>query len=119
MIGLGRNAAYDAAKAGKIPVLEFGSLKIVPRVDGIGFMLRGTSLTSVDLDHCLDQQGRPSAWAETWLETMHGAYVERTPSGEGLRIIGVGGGERLQRRWTIKDAPHPEAAIEIYRTCER
>ena len=50
---------------------------------------------------------------------MHGAYVERTPSGEGLRIIGVGGGERLQRRWTIKDAPHPEAAIEIYRNCER
>jgi hypothetical protein len=31
MIGLGRNAAYEAVKAGKIPVLEFGSLKIVPR----------------------------------------------------------------------------------------
>jgi hypothetical protein len=50
---------------------------------------------------------------------MDGAYVERTPSGEGLRVIGVGAGERLQRRWTIKDAPHPEAAIEIYRNCER
>jgi hypothetical protein len=31
MIGLGRNAAYEAAKAGKIPVLEIGALKIVPR----------------------------------------------------------------------------------------
>jgi hypothetical protein len=31
MIGLGRNASYDAVKAGKIPVLEFGSRKIVPR----------------------------------------------------------------------------------------
>jgi hypothetical protein len=31
MIGLGRNASYDAAKAGKIPILEMGSLKIVPR----------------------------------------------------------------------------------------
>jgi primase-polymerase (primpol)-like protein len=39
-------------------------------VDGIGFMLRGTNLTSVDLDHCLDQQGRPSSWAETWLEAL-------------------------------------------------
>jgi hypothetical protein len=31
MIGLGRNASYEAAKAGKIPVLKIGSLKIVPR----------------------------------------------------------------------------------------
>ena len=31
MIGLGRNASYEAAKAGKIPVLKMGSLKIVPR----------------------------------------------------------------------------------------
>jgi hypothetical protein len=88
-------------------------------IDGLGFMLRGTDLTTVDLDHCLDLKGRPEAWAEAWLEAMEGAYVERTPSGQGLRIIGIGTGERLQRRWTIKDAPHPEAAIEIYRNCER
>jgi hypothetical protein len=31
MIGLGRNASYEAAKAGIIPVLKMGSLKIVPR----------------------------------------------------------------------------------------
>jgi hypothetical protein len=32
MVGLGRNASYEAAKAGKIPVLEFGrNIKIVPR----------------------------------------------------------------------------------------
>jgi hypothetical protein len=31
MIGLGRNASYDAVKAGKIPVLIFGGQKIVPR----------------------------------------------------------------------------------------
>ena len=31
MIGLGRNASYDAAKEGRIPVLEIGALKIVPR----------------------------------------------------------------------------------------
>jgi hypothetical protein len=32
MIGLGRNSAYEAAKAGDIPVLEIGGLKIVPRL---------------------------------------------------------------------------------------
>jgi hypothetical protein len=32
MIGLGRNAAYAAARAGEIPVIEMGCLKIVPRI---------------------------------------------------------------------------------------
>jgi hypothetical protein len=32
MVGLGRNASYEAAKKGEIPVIEFGSLKIVPRL---------------------------------------------------------------------------------------
>jgi hypothetical protein len=32
MVGLGRNASYEAAKRGKIPTLEFGALKIVPRI---------------------------------------------------------------------------------------
>ena len=31
MIGLGRNASYDAAEEGRIPVLKIGALKIVPR----------------------------------------------------------------------------------------
>ena len=33
MIGLGRAASYQAAGEGKIPVLEFGSLKIVPKLE--------------------------------------------------------------------------------------
>jgi hypothetical protein len=32
MIGLGRNSSYEAAKRGEIPTLEFGALKIVPRI---------------------------------------------------------------------------------------
>jgi hypothetical protein len=31
LIGLSRTAAYQAAAEGKIPVLEFGALKIVPK----------------------------------------------------------------------------------------
>jgi hypothetical protein len=33
MIGLGRNASYEAAKDGRIPVLKIGSLKIVKRAE--------------------------------------------------------------------------------------
>lgn len=32
MIGLGRNASYEAAKKQQIPVIEIGALKIVPRL---------------------------------------------------------------------------------------
>ena len=32
MVSLGKNASYDAARAGQIPVIEFGKQKIVPRL---------------------------------------------------------------------------------------
>jgi hypothetical protein len=32
MIGLGRNASYEAAKTGEIPTIKIGGLKIVPRI---------------------------------------------------------------------------------------
>jgi hypothetical protein len=32
MIGLGRDASYDAAKKGQIPTIEMGQQKIVPRI---------------------------------------------------------------------------------------
>jgi excisionase family DNA binding protein len=32
LLGLGRNAAYDAARRGELPVLEFGRKKRVPCV---------------------------------------------------------------------------------------
>jgi hypothetical protein len=88
------------------------------KFDGIGLMLRTTTLTTIDLDYALDNDGQPDPWAIELLRVANGTYVERTPSGKGLRIIGVGPGERLQRRWTIKDG-REGAAIEIYRNCER
>ena len=116
----GANAKSDDPSTwSDYPTTLDAALRANGSVDGIGFMLRGTDLTTIDLDHCLDLKGRPDPWAAAWLETLGGAYVERTPSGQGLRIIGIGAGERLQRRWTIKDAPQPDAAIEIYRNCER
>jgi hypothetical protein len=88
-------------------------------MDGIGFALPNTPFDVVDLDHCLDlKTGKADEWATTWLDEANGAYVERTPSGEGLRIIGLGTGEKLHRKWPIKGA-RAGAAIEIYRNAER
>jgi putative DNA primase/helicase len=87
--------------------------------DGIGFVLRDLSgLAVVDLDNCLSPKARPDSWAQAWLKATDGAYVERTPSGRGLRIIGISSGKKIQRRWTI-DEGRPDAAIEIYRGCNR
>jgi hypothetical protein len=88
--------------------------------DGIGFALLDTPFDVVDLDHCLDPAtAQIDEWARIWIDAANSAYVERTPSGVGLRIIsGMGGTEKLHRKWSIKDA-RQGAAIEVYRNCER
>jgi hypothetical protein len=87
--------------------------------DGVGFALLDTPFAAVDLDHCIDTDtGTIDAWAKTWIDAANGAYVEVTPSGEGLRLIGLGAGEKLHRKWKIEGA-REGAAIEIYRNCER
>jgi hypothetical protein len=88
--------------------------------DGIGFALLDTPFDVVDLDHCLDPAtGQIDEWARIWIDAAGGAYIERTPSGEGLRIIaGTSGGEKLHRKWQIRGA-REKAAIEIYRSAER
>jgi hypothetical protein len=85
--------------------------------DGIGFALLDTPFVAVDLDHCLAGDDI-DPWAQAWIEQANGAYVERTPSGEGLRIIGIGNGTKLHRKWSIARA-RDGAAIEVYRGCER
>ena len=88
--------------------------------DGIGFALLGAPFDVVDLDHCLDPAtGQIDEWARTWLNAANGTYVERTPSGEGLRIIGgAEDTQQLHRKWPVPGA-RDKAAIEIYRNCER
>jgi hypothetical protein len=84
--------------------------------DGIGFALLGTPFVAIDLDHCVDGD-EIDPWAKALVDAANGAYVERTPSGEGLRIIGLGSGEELQRKW--KTEGREGAAIEVYRNTAR
>jgi hypothetical protein len=88
-------------------------------LDGIGFALPDTPFDVVDLDHCRNPDtGEIDTWAQEWLDAANGTYVEITPSGQGLRIIGLGEGEKLHRKFKIPNA-REDAAIEIYRNSER
>ncbi len=87
--------------------------------DGIGYMLADDDLDAIDLDHCHDPQtGTIDAWAQKEIDAANGAYVEVTVSGEGLRILGIGAGGELGRKWKIPDTTNG-AAIEVYRRTNR
>src|SRR5215469_16238401 len=82
--------------------------------DGIGYMLAGGDLGAVDLDHCYDRNtGKIESWAQIEIDTAN-SYVEITVSGAGLRILGVGSGAELHRKFRIQGAING-AAIEVYR----
>jgi hypothetical protein len=58
MIGLGRNASYEAAKRGEIPVLEFNGLKIVPRLPWLRRLGAEDSASVQAMQRKLDQAGK-------------------------------------------------------------
>ena len=84
--------------------------------NGIGFCLLNSSVCAFDLDHCRNPQtGLLHPWASTLVHERGKSYAEITPSGEGLRIIGTGGGSRVLRKQRV-DA---EMSCELYRDCEK
>jgi hypothetical protein len=89
------------------------------KADGIGYMLADDDLDAVDLDHCHDPQtGTIDVWAQKEIDAANGAYVEVTVSGQGLRILGIGAGGELGRKWKIPNTTNG-AAIEVYRRTNR
>lgn len=54
--------------------------------DGLGFVLGG-GIACLDLDHCLIG-GRATPAAQAVLDRVPGAYVEISPSGDGLHVWG-------------------------------
>jgi hypothetical protein len=79
--------------------------------DGIGLVLNGTDFTAIDLDHVVDEQGRPHDEAARIIHEVN-SYTEISPSGTGLRIIARGalpaGGWRKTSKFPIP--------IEMYDT---
>ena len=86
--------------------------------DGVGFVLTGTEVAAIDLDHCRDPAtGKIDPWAETILGKAPDSYVEITVSGAGLRIIGKGAGEAAHTNYKVEG--QDGAKIEIYRRAVR
>jgi hypothetical protein len=77
--------------------------------DGIGFCLLGAPLTAFDLDDCRDRT--------TGAIELAKSYVEITPSGSGLRILGLGTGPKMHRKQAVPGANG--MTVETYRGCER
>ena len=76
-------------------------------VSGIGFCQQGTDVIGVDIDHCIDADGKIADYARRIVRAFN-SYTEVSPSGEGLRIFarGVKPGRR-ERSGTI-------AGVELY-----
>lgn len=53
--------------------------------DGIGFMLT-PPFVGIDLDSCIDSEGRPRDWAGAVLDQIK-SYAETSPSGRGYKIL--------------------------------
>jgi primase-polymerase (primpol)-like protein len=61
---------------------------IVRGFDGIGIaMLPGNGFSALDFDHCIDDQGDIADWAMELLDELPDTYVEKSPSGTGLRAF--------------------------------
>ena len=85
------------------------------KADGIGFALKDTYYGAVDLDDCRDPKtSEIDQWAQDTLALVHDVYVEVTPSGTGLRIVGYAEKDELDTKWKVVGA-RERAQIELYR----
>ena len=54
---------------------------------GVGFVFAESDpYCGIDLDNCLDEDGRPKEWAEPIIKNF-GSYIETSPSGHGVKIF--------------------------------
>lgn len=86
------------------------------RGDGITYMLtKNDPSSAIDLDHCRDAStGSIDSWAQKFLARCRGAYIEITPSGDGLRIWGTASGATVHRKFTL-EIDGKEIAAELFR----
>jgi AAA domain len=86
------------------------------RADGVSFNLLDSGLGALDLDHCRDPIGQLDDWAQNIIDQAErlGAYVEVTPSGTGLRVIGRATGKDTNRKFPILGSTNG-AAVEVFR----
>jgi hypothetical protein len=84
--------------------------------DGIGYMLLGSGVGAVDLDHVVEG-AKVLRWAEQLCAEANSADQETTVSGAGLRILGTATGPETHRKFTFDRKTG--AGIELYRNTAR
>jgi len=76
--------------------------------DGVGFVVSDDDeFVGIDLDHCLDDGGKPEPWAAEIVEQLD-SFTEVTPSGDGVRVWAKG-------RWNARHKTRvSRGTIEVY-----
>src|SRR6516165_9595365 len=87
------------------------------QADGIGLCLLNTNLGVFDADDCRNSGNGALEPAAERLVKRANTYTEITPSGTGLRIIGVCHGAKIHRKQSVPNANG--MSIESYRKAER
>src|SRR5262249_51505045 len=87
------------------------------QADGIGLCLLNTDLAVFDADDCRNSTSGVLEPAAERLIKLANTYVEVTPSGTGLRIIGIGRGVQIHRKQVVPNANGMQ--LESYRRAER
>ena len=82
---------------------------------GVGFCLLGSDVIGLDLDKCIDNEGRIAAWAWAIVERC-ASYTEISPSGRGVRIFGLG---KDSEPFTMLQSMPDGGRLEAYRNCKR
>lgn len=106
------NPATWASYAQAVQALRTGTYH------GIGYVFH-RDYTGIDLDHCVNPDGRIDPWAQAYLDRLR-SYAEYSPSKTGVHILVRGtipSGLRRRVPHAPHPAPHSKAAIEMY--CER
>ena len=80
--------------------------------DGPGFVLfKDDPFAAVDLDHCISS-GQTADWAIKIIQLFPDAYIEKSPSGEGLHIICQGKPIRTGSKKWLEDGI--KVGVEVY-----
>ena len=74
------------------------------KADGVGFCLLNSGLVAFDLDDCRNATTGELESAARDLIARAKSYVEITPSGTGLRVIGTGNGIKVDRKQAVPGA---------------
>jgi hypothetical protein len=84
--------------------------------DGISYVLtENDPFAAIDLDYCRHAEtGSIDVWAQNFMQCAVTTYQEVTPSGAGVRIWGLAGGDRLHRKFTFM-VDGKEIAAELFR----